>query len=124
MIKYLLIIIIFLSPVFADGPGNKRWKKGHKKHYRYKKHRNHKVVYHTRPNVKIKYGYHWCLTPWRNLFPRHNHNNVVVMKNEDKGLDDSSDVFETIEQLGALNESGLITEKEFLKAKKVLLKKI
>ena len=61
MIKYLLIIIIFLSSVFADGPGNKRWKKGHKKHYRYKKHRTHKVVYHTRPNVKIKYGYHWMV---------------------------------------------------------------
>ena len=124
MIKYLLIIIIFLSSVFADGPGNKRWKKGHKKHYRYKKHKTHKVVHHTRPNVKIKYGYHWCLTPWRNLNSRHNHNNVVVIKNEDNVLNDSSDVFEKIQQLGALKESGLITEKEFLKAKKGLLKKI
>ena len=119
------IIIIFLSPLFADGQGNKRWKKGHKKHYRYKKNRTHKVVYHTRPNVKIKYGYHWCLTPWRNLYPRHNHNNVVVIKNEDKVLDDdSSDVFAKIEQLGALKESGLITEKEFQNAKKALLKRI
>lgn len=125
MIKYLLIIIIFLSPLFADGPGNKRWKKGHKKHYRYKKHKTHKVVYHTTPNVKIKYGYHWCLTPWRNLYPRHNHNNVVVIKNEDKVLDDDiSDVFAKIEQLGALKESGLITEKEFQNAKKALLKRI
>ncbi|MDG1224602.1 MAG: SHOCT domain-containing protein, partial [Candidatus Marinimicrobia bacterium] len=78
-----------------------------------------------RPNVKIKYGYHWCFTPWRNLYPRHNHNNVVVIKNEDKVLDDdSSDVFAKIEQLGALKESGLITEKEFQNAKKALLKRI
>ena len=40
----------------------------------------------------------------------------MVIKNEDKVLDDNSDVFEKIEQLGALKESGLITEKEFLKA--------
>ena len=49
---------------------------------------------------------------------------MVVIKNEDNVLNDSSDVFEKIQQLGVLKESGLITEKEFLKAKKGLLKKI
>jgi hypothetical protein len=124
MIKYLLIFVILFSSSIAEGHGNKRWKKGHKKKYRNNKHKIHKVVYRSKPSIKINYGYHGYLRPWRYLYPRHNHNNVVVIKNEEKVLDNSSDVFAKIEQLGALKESGLITEKEFQKAKKELLKRI
>jgi hypothetical protein len=48
----------------------------------------------------------------------------VVLKNEEKIIDNSSDIFAKIEQLGALKQGGLITEKEFQKAKKELLKRI
>ena len=48
----------------------------------------------------------------------------MVIKNEEKNLDNTSDIFEQIEQLGDLKEKNLITDKEFEKAKKDLLKRI
>lgn len=124
MTKYLLIVIILFSSLFAEGPGNKRWKKRYNKKHRSNKHKIHRVVHYPKSNIRIKYGYYWCLTPWRNLCSKHNHNNVAIIKNEKISLDNASDIFEKIEQLGTLKDKNLITEKEFEKAKKELLKRI
>jgi hypothetical protein len=124
MTKYFLLASILLSFAFADGPGKKHWKKWHKKKNRQNKHQIHRVVRYPKSNIKIKYGFHWCFTPWRNFYPRHNHKNLVVIKNEEKNSDNTSDIFEQIEQLADLKEKNLITDKEFEKAKKDLLKRI
>ena len=124
MTKYFLLASILLSFAFADGPGKKHWKKWHKKKNRQNKHQIHRVVHYPKSHIKIKYGFHWCFTPWRNFYPRHNHNNLVVIKNEEKNLDNTSDIFQQIEQLADLKEKNLITDKEFEKAKKDLLKRI
>ena len=124
MTKYFLLASILLSFAFADGPGKKHLKKWHKKKNRQNKHQIHRVVRYPKSNIKIKYGFHWCFTPWRNFYPRHNHKNLVVIKNEEKNSDNTSDIFEQIEQLADLKEKNLITDKEFEKAKKDLLKRI
>ena len=124
MTKYFLLASILLSFAFADGPGKKHWKKWHKKKNRQNKHQIHRVVHYPKSHIKIKYGFHWCFTPWRNFYPRHNHKNLVVIKNEEKNSDNTSDIFEQIEQLADLKEKNLITDKEFEKAKKDLIKRI
>ena len=124
MTKYLLIVIILFSSAFSEGPGNKQRNKWHKKKHKNNKQRIHRLVHRPKSNIKIKYGYHWCLTPWKKLYSRHSHNNVVVLKNEEKIIDNSSDIFAKIEQLGALKQGGKITKKESQKAKKELLKRI
>ena len=123
-IKYLLPFLCMLSIAFAENEKRTYGKKWHKKHHNVYKHQSHNVAIHPRNHVNIRYGFHWCLTPWRNFYPRHNHTNLVVIKDEEDDNEDNMEIFSQIERLGELKESGLLTEKEFEKAKKDLLKKL
>tara|TARA_B100000749_G_scaffold172897_1_gene133348 strand:+ start:416 stop:565 length:150 start_codon:yes stop_codon:yes gene_type:complete len=49
---------------------------------------------------------------------------VVVIRDQEVDPEDYMEIFSQIEKLGELKENGLLTEKEFEKAKKDLLKKL
>lgn len=122
MTKYFIIASMLFSLALANGPRN--WKKWHKKKHRaVKKHKIHKVV-HRANNITLKYGYHWCFTPWKNLYSMHNHKDLIVIRDSGKEYKNPNEIFEQIEHLGSLRERDLLTEKEFEKAKKDLLKRI
>ena len=55
---------------------------------------------------------------------RHNHNNLVVIRDEKVNEEDNMEIFSQIEKLGELKESGLLTEEEFEKAKGLIRKDI
>ena len=82
------------------------------------------MVTHHRNCLNIRYGINWCFTPWENIYHPHNHNNLVVIRDEKDSNEDNMEIFSQIERLGELKESGLLTEEEFEKAKKELLENI
>ena len=92
-IKYLIPLLCMLSITFADNEKRINGKKWHKKHHNIYKHQSHNVVKHPRNHVNIRYGFHWCLTPWRNFYPRHNHTNLVVIKDEVDNNEDNMETF-------------------------------
>ena len=112
------------SIVFADSDIKKHRKKWHKKHHKVHARNHGRIRTNSNSHLNIRYGYHWCFTPWRNFYPIHNHNNVVVIRDEKVSAEDYTEIFSQIEKLGELKENGLLTEKEFEKAKKDLLKKL
>ena len=123
-IKYLVPLICIFSIVFADSDIKKHRKRWHKKHHKVHERNHGKYRSNSNSHLNIRYGYHWCFTPWRNFYPIHDHNNVVVIRDEEVNAEDYTEIFSQIEKLGELKENGLLTEKEFEKAKKDLLKKL
>ena len=123
-IKYILPLFCILSITFAANDRKSHGRKWHKKHFRNYKHQSHRVVTHHRNRLNIRYGINWCFTPRKNIYHRHNHNNLVVIRDEKDSNEDNMEIFSQIERLGELKESGLLTEEEFEKAKKELLEKI
>jgi hypothetical protein len=116
--KILLTFLFLLSLAY---PSHKR----HKTH-RHKKHKVHHVVNHHRPQVYLGANWHW--NRWDHWW--HDcgyHQRAVIVKNE-KDNDDKHKtvllIIEEIEKLAELKEKGLITEEEYQKKKKELLKRI
>ncbi len=123
-IKYILPLFCILSITFAENERKTHGKKWHKKHFRNYKHQSHRVVTHHRNRLNIRYGINWYFTPWESIYHPHNHNDLVVIRDEKVNNEDNMEIFSQIEKLGELKESGLLTEEEFEKAKKDLLEKI
>ena len=123
-IKYLLPLACMFSIVFADSDIKNHRKKWHKRHHKAYAQGYRKIRTNVNHHVNIRYGYHWCFTPWRNFYPIHNHNDTIVIRDEKVSTEDYEEIISQIEKLGELKENGLLTEKEFEKAKKDLLKKL
>ena len=123
-IKYILPLFCILSITFAGNERKTHGKKSHKKHFRNYKHQSRKVVKHHRKHLNIRYRINCYFTPWENIYHPHNHNDLVVIRDEKVNIEDNMEIFSQIEKLGELKESGLLTEEEFEKAKKDLLEKI
>ena len=124
MVKYFFIILMIVSISFADGPRKKHRKWIQKKHHRIHKVKKYPKLHRSRASFSVRYGFHWCLTPWRNFHSAHHHNDIIVVRDQNISELNNMEIFEQIEKLGELKDQGLITEKEFEKAKKDLLKKI
>ena len=122
-IRLVIIFSILASFVFADHgrAKHKRWK--------YKKRHEIKVV-HKQPRLKISLGYNYFWRNWNfgyHHWNRHHSNKIVVVnKDATKNIEtkDFDEIISKIEKLADLKEKGIISEYEFKKKKKDLLKKI
>ena len=119
--KYLTIAFLLISFAFSE----------HRKHKsrKHKKYNTYHVVKHRKPKVHL--GFHWHLNRWNHWGHRwHNcgcRQKVVVVKEQKEKKDEHESVLqiiEEIEKLAELKEKGHITEKEYQKKKKELLKRI
>jgi|TARA_X000001036_G_C20487008_1_gene728183 hypothetical protein len=119
-IKIILFLVISFSLVFPHHGKHKRWK--HKK-----KHHIRKV--HKKPKINISLGYNYMWPKWRwnyNSCNRHHSKEIVVVQNESNSNKNQSvdEVISQIEKLAILKEKGIISEKDYEKKKKDLLKRI
>tara|TARA_B100000927_G_C16136111_1_gene337362 strand:- start:153 stop:530 length:378 start_codon:yes stop_codon:yes gene_type:complete len=122
-IRLVIIILILASFVFADH--------GRAKHKRWKHKKRHKIkVVHKQPRLKISLGYNYF---WRNWNFGYHHwnkiksNNIVVVnKDVTRNIDtkDFDEIISNIEKLAILREKGIISDYEYKKKKRDLLKKI
>ena len=124
LLRITLLLLFSISLVF---PHN-RYKK--KKKYRNK---HHLKTYHHTPRLKVKLGYNypywmnnsWSGWRWKN---RWINREVIVLKESNETKEIRSEKFDEIisqiEKLAELKEKGLITEKEYEKKRKKLLKQI
>ena len=124
LLRISLLIFFSISLVF---PHN-RYKK--KKKYRNKQH--HKMYHHI-PRLKVNVGYNypywrsnsWAGWRWNNRWIERE---VIVLKESDDTKENKNEEFDEIisqiEKLAELKEEGLITDKEFEKKRKKLLKQI
>lgn len=122
-IRLVTIFLILVSFVLADH--------GRAKHKRWKHRKRHKVkVVHKQPRLKISLGYNYF---WRNWnFGYHHWNKypskdiIVINKEVIKNIEteDFDEIISNIEKLADLKEKGIISEYEYKKKKKDLLKKI
>ena len=122
-IRLIIIFLILASFVFADHgrAKHKRWK--HKKRHRTK-------VVHTQPRLKISLGYNYFWHNWNfgyHHWNQHQSKNIVVVnKDVIRNIEtiDFDEIISNIEKLAILREKGIISEYEYKKKKKELLKKI
>ena len=122
-IRLFTIFLILVSFVLADH--------GRAKHKRWKHKKRHKVkVVHKQPRLKISLGYNYFWRNWNfgyrhwNKYP--NKDIVVINKEVIKNIEtkDFNEIISNIEKLANLKEKGIISEREYKKKKKDLLKKI
>ena len=120
-LKILLFFVISISLVFP---------RHHKKKHHYGKSWNHKNNHHQskthyRPKFKLSLGYKYYWPYWNWYHPK---SDVIVVKEDGDSKKDENNNFEEIivqiEKLAELKEKGIISEKEFEKKKKELLKRI
>tara|TARA_B100001250_G_scaffold382435_1_gene375570 strand:- start:735 stop:1103 length:369 start_codon:yes stop_codon:yes gene_type:complete len=119
-IKIILFLVISFSLAFPHNGKHKRRK--HKK-----KHRVHKV--HKKPKINISLGYNYMWPSWKwnyNYCHRPHSKKIVVV--QDKSNSDKyvsvDEIIMQIEKLAILKEKGVISEKDYEKKKKDLLKRI
>ena len=113
--KSFRIILSFIFLLSLAYPSHKR----HKAH-KHKKHKVHHVVKHHKPRVHLGVNWHWNRwDPW--WYDCRVHERVVVVKDKHETV---LEIIEEIEKLAELKEKGLITEEEYQKKKKELLKRI
>ena len=122
-IRLVTIFLILASFVFADH--------GRAKHKRWKHKKKHKIkVVHKQPRLKISLGYNYFWRNWNfgyHHWNKHQFNNIVVVnKDVTKNIEtiDFDEIISNIEKLAILREKGIISEYEYKKKKKELLKKI
>ncbi|MBI65932.1 MAG: hypothetical protein CMG64_06540 [Candidatus Marinimicrobia bacterium] len=119
-INIILFLVVAFSVAFPHNGKHKRWK--HKK-----KHHIRKV--HKKPRINVSLGYNYIWPKWRwnyNYCHRHHNRDVVVIQNEndaDKN-ENIDELIAQIEKLAILKEKGIISEKDYEKKKKDLLKRI
>ena len=122
-IKIIVLLIIMVSFSFADH--------GRKKHKKKKHRKSHSVrVLHKQPKFKISLGYNYFWRNWNmdyRLQRKYYSNDVIIVNKETNKIDtvDNVDtIISYIERLAKLNEKGILSDKEFEKKKKDLLKMI
>ena len=118
--KILLFLVIISSFLFPHNGRHKGWK--HKK-----KHKIRKIHKKPRVNIRLGYNYFWPSWGWNHRWCyRHNSRDIVVVQNDKTtNKDDSVDeIIAQIEKLAILKEKGIISEKDYEKKKKDLLKRI
>ena len=118
--RILLFLVITSSFLFPHNGRHKGWK--HKK-----KHKIKKIHKKPRVNIRLGYNYYWPSWGWSHRWCyRHNSRDIVVVQNDKTtNKDDSVDeIIAQIEKLAILKEKGIISEKDYEKKKKDLLKRI
>ena len=118
--KILLFLVIISSFLFPHNGRHKGWK--HKK-----KHKIRKIHKKPRVNIRLGYNYSWPSWGWNHRWCyRHNSRDIVVLQNEKNTKEDDSvdEIIAQIEKLAILKEKGIISEKDYEKKKKDLLKRI
>ena len=118
--RILLFLVITSSFLFPHNGRHKGWK--HKK-----KHKIRKIHKKPRVNIRLGYNYYWPSWGWSHRWCyRHNSRDIVVVQNDkNTNKDDSVDeIIAQIEKLAILKEKGIISEKDYEKKKKDLLKRI
>ena len=132
-LKILLFFVISISLVYPHHHKKrhhygKSW--NHKKKHYHSKTWNHKKNHHQskthyRPKFKLSLGYNYSWPYWNWYHPKRD---VIVVKEDGDSKKDENNNFEDIiaqiEKLAELKEKGIISEKEFEKKKKELLKRI
>ena len=116
----LLFLVITSSFLFPHNGRHKGWK--HKK-----KHKIRKIHKKPRVNIRLGYNYSWPSWGWSHRWCyRHNSRDIVVVQNDkNTNKDDSVDeIIAQIEKLAILKEKGIISQKDYEKKKKDLLKRI
>ena len=117
--RILLFLVITSSFLFPHNGRHKGWK--HKK-----KHKIRKIHKKPRVNIRLGYNYYWPSWGWSHRWCyRHNTRDIVVVQNDKTtNKDDSVDeIIAQIEKLAILKEKGIISEKDYEKKKKELLKR-
>jgi len=119
--RILLFLVITSSFLFPHNGRHKGWK--HKK----KQHKIRKIHKKPRVNIRLGYNYSWPSWGWNHRWCyRKNSRDIVVVQN-DKNTEERDSVDEIIaqiEKLAILKEKGIISEKDYEKKKKDLLKRI
>ena len=118
--RILLFLVITSSFLFPHNGRHKGWK--HKK-----KHKIKKIHKKPRVNIRLGYNYYWPSWGWSHRWCyRHNSRDIVVVQNDKTTNEDDSvdEIIAQIEKLAILKEKGIISEKEYEKKKKDLLKRI
>ena len=122
-IRLVIIFLILASFVFADH--------GRAKHKRWKHKKRHKInVVHKQPRLKISLGYNYFWRKWNfgyHHWNKHQSNNIVVVnKDVTRNIEtkDFDEIISNIEKLAILREKGIISEYEYKKKKRDLLKNI
>ena len=118
--RILLFLVITSSFLFPHNGRHKGWK--HKK-----KHKIRKIHKKPRVNIKLGYNYFWPSWGWNHRWCyRNNSRDIVVVQNEKNTKEDNSvdEIIAQIEKLAILKEKGIISEKDYEKKKKDLLKRI
>ena len=118
--RILLFLVITSSFLFPHNGRQKGWK--HKK-----KHKIRKIHKKPRVNIRLGYNYSWPSWGWNHRWCyRHNSRDIVVLHNEENTKEDNSvdEIIAQIEKLAILKEKGIISEKDYEKKKKDLLKRI
>ena len=118
--RILLFLVITSSFLFPHNGRHKGWK--HKK-----KHKIRKIHKKPRVDIRLGYNYSWPGWGWNHRWCyRHNSRDIVVVQNEKNIKEDNSvdEIIAQIEKLAILKEKGIISEKDYEKKKKDLLKRI
>ena len=118
--KILLFLVITSSFLFPHNGRHKGWK--HKK-----KHKIRKIHKKPRVNIRLGYNYSWPSWGWNHRWCyQHNSRDIVVVHNDKTTNEDNSidEIIAQIEKLAILKEKGIISEKDYEKKKKDLLKRI
>ena len=118
--RILLLLVITSSFLFSHNGRHKRWKQN-------KKHKIRKVHKKPRLNLRIGYNYSWPSWGWNHRWCyRHNSRDIVVVQKEENIKENNSidEIIAQIEKLAILKEKGIISEKDYEKKKKELLKRI
>ena len=118
--RILLFLVITSSFLFPHNGRHKGWK--HKK-----KHKIRKIHKKPRVNIRLGYNYYWPSWGWSHRWCyRHNSRDIVVVQNDKTTNEDDSvdEIIAQIEKLAILKEKGIISEKDYEKKKKHLLKRI
>ena len=118
--RILLFLVITSSFLFPHNGRHKGWK--HKK-----KHKIKKIHKKPRVNIRLGYNYYWPSWGWSHRWCyRHNSRDIVVVQNDKTTNEDDSvdEIIAQIEKLAILKEKGIISEKDYEKKKKDLLKRI
>ena len=119
-LKIILFLVVSVSFLFPHHGRRKAWKHK-KKHQIWKMHKKPRV------NVRLGYNYLWPSWSWNyHWCHRHNSRDVVVVQNDgNANKDDNVDeIIAQIEKLAILKEKGIISERDYEKKKKDLLKRI
>ena len=118
--RILLFLVITSSFLFPHNGKHRGWKNK-------KKHKIRKVHKKPRVNIRLGYNYSWPSWGWNHRWCyRHNSRDIVVVQNDKTTNEDDSvdQIIAQIEKLAILKEKGIISEKDYEKKKKDLLKRI